>query len=546
MRVSACILRRRVRVIALLIAFAVGGLVLTGCSTVTTGEETPATPVGQIIPSRLALVHTGCVMGRFAPDDTSVGLAAVAGHAKALEAEGYDVLLVDSGNSLLGTTLVDLADGENAIALFNAAGYDALALGASELSLGGRTLATRSSQSDFALLSANATKGAGEQLLTDASTSITLSDGRLVGIFGLTAPTPAGQAELPTAGKATQSAEELIACAQEQVALLRKEGCRLVVCLTNLGTDEETLTAAELAHKVSGIDVILDAGGTQARHEAQTDASGDETLVVTTPQGLAGATTVFWEQGTLSAKPLDLTATEISDEQIEALLNQTAQEQETWLSALVATSSRPFYRKVARRKECSLGDLVADAVLWEGRHAGARGTPDVALVDAGSLRASLRAGDITRADIFSLCPRSKTRLYTLQVSGAQLAETLSQALASTDDSADFPQVAGMTIERRRASRKAPWNVEITTIGDRAFSPTDQYLLVVTERIAAGHGPYAHLTADGATITSLDTSTSDALIDYLTRSCHGTVPASYDEPQGRLVSVTGSKQAKNGS
>ena len=514
---------------------------LAGCSTVTTGDDSWDTPVGQIIPARLAIIHTGSARGTFAADDGRLGLASVVGRAHQLEEEGYDVLLLDSGNTLMGPD--DLTDGEDAVGLLNAAGYDALALGQSELALGVRTFATRSSQSDFALLSANATADSGSTPVTDAHTVMTLSDGRLVGVFGLSAPTTPATRNLPVAGSVAQGDDAIVSCAQEQVAALRKEGCRLVVCLTNLGTSDLTITADQLAASVSGIDIVLDVSDLSSGRVAQTDASGEQTLVVSTPAGLHGASVVFWEQGTLSADALDDTQAPDADEQIEALLNQTAQERQSWLEASVATSPANRSHQIARKREAVLGDLVADAALWEGRHAGVRVKPDAALVDAGSLAASLPAGNLTRADAYAICPHEATRLFALQVSGAQLQDALEAAFA-LGASEEFPQVAGMELTWRKKTKKQEARVEIASIGGGSFQPKGRYLIVTTAHVAAGEGPWAALSPEE--VTDLDASCGKALCDYLVRVCHGSIGTDYDATQGRIVREDTTSSAKRSS
>ena len=503
-------------------------LVLTACSTVTTGDESTSTPVGQIVPSRLAIVHTGALQGSFEPDDGRLGLASVVGRAHQLERDGYDVLLLDSGDTLMGTD--DLTDGEDAVGLLNAAGYDALALGPTELALGARTFATRSSQSDFALISANATSEDND-LVTSAYTIATLSDGRLVGVFGLSAPTPAATRNLPYAGSVAQGDDAIIACAQDQVAALRKEGCRLVVCLANLGISDLAPTADQLASSVSGIDVVLDVSGLSFGRVAQTDASGEQTLVVTTPAGLKGASVVFWEQGTLSAETLDGTQATASDEQIEALLNQAEQERQEWFGASIASSPVRRAHQIARKREAILGDLVADAALWEGRRAGVRVKPDAALIDAGALAAPLPAGKLTRADVFAICPHADTRLFAMQVSGAHLRDALEDALA-LGTSEEFPQVAGIELTWRKVKGKREARVEVASVGGRPFSADERYLIVATAHVAAGEGAYASLAPEE--VTDLDASAGKALVDYLVRACHGSIDVPYDATQGRIT------------
>lgn len=514
---------------------------MAGCSTVTTGEETPSSPVGQIVPSRLALVHTGAIRGNFDAEKDGVGLAAVVAYANSLEEEGYDVVLLDSGDSLLGSDLVDITDGENAVGFFNTAGYDAIALGSSELSLSRRLLATRVSQSEATLLSANATSVDESSLPGQPNTTITLSDGRVIGIFGISSTRNEDEATPLDAGVVSSDEAQLVDVAQQQVADLRAQGCKLVVCLSNLGQGSQTLDARGLAAKVSGIDIVLDAGTEEASHAAQEDASGEETLVVETPGGLVGASAVFWEQGTLSAVTLGQDELDSTDEQTQALVTQTMLEQQSWLASEVATSDKALSRKNVGTRECPLGDLAADALIWEARRAGSRVIPDVAVIDAASIKEGLPEGPITRADLLAICPHTETRLYTVRLSGQQLHDLLGAALGSSAAPDDFPQVAGIT-----ASINKKGKLSIEKVGETAFSPTASYLAVVSEHIAAGEGAYHDALTDATELTSLDTSAGKALIGYLGRACHASLPDSYHKAQERITMPSSTNRQKASS
>ena len=173
---------------AALVLLALVSVLLCGCSTTSIHEEEPATPVNQVIPAKLAIVHTGGVGGAYARQGDSMGIASVAALAHKLEDEGYEVLLLDSGDSFVGSPLVNLSDGEAPVAFMNAAGYDALTLGQAELSLGLDLLKRRTTQSDFTYLSANVKPATKAKTPMKENMVITLADGRKVGVFGLSAP----------------------------------------------------------------------------------------------------------------------------------------------------------------------------------------------------------------------------------------------------------------------------------------------------------------------------------------------------------------------
>ena len=520
-----------------MITCVVASLALMGCSTITTGEEQPAEPVGQIVPSRIAIVHTGLVAGQFEKSERSLGIASACHIARGLESQGYDVLMLDSGGSLCGTNLVDLSDGELAIGFLNAAGYDAITLGACELSWGADLIAKREEQIDGTFLSATITKTDDASAVGSPSTVIKLSDGRTVGIIGITSPQV-------MSGVGARTAQELTSCdvdmaiqiTQQHVRELKEQGCLLVVGLANLPEGEGALTAQMIAEQVEGLDVILNASAAStSTHETLTDGSGGSVLVVETAGALAEASVVVWEHDSLAARSYTADYHDV-DEQVNALVTQSAQEQVRYLGEQCAKASKELPVADVRGKEIGLGDLVADAALWESRHVGVKAYPDAALIDAHSLKAALPAGEITREAAFAVCPHASTHLYQIQMSGQELFDIISRATNSfPNESDDFPQMTGLSLTLTTKEGEASPQLEISTVGTRKFSLTDTYTLIVTERIANGAGAYASLLDNEA--VPLKTSAGKGLINYLSNECKGIVPSTYEKPQGRLTAKT---------
>ena len=515
-------------------------LLACGCSTTTITEEQPSKPVSQVIPATLAIVHTGGARGSFSAD--GVACPAVAARlAHDLREEGFDVLLLDSGDTLHGGDPTDLSYGEDAIGFLNAAGYDALALGTSELDLGQETLRARDLQGDFPLLSANVTTDEDAPQVMPHEV-FALSDGRTIGVFALTAPAAATQASPLALRGITLSTDDLAAIAQQQVGELRSEGCRLIVCLTNLGdgTDSQ-LDATTLASQVSGIDILLDAGAEEG-HKVVKDASDDETLVVETAAAPGAVSVVTWARGTLSVTPHKVEQGEATDEQVDALVTQTNIELEHRLSQ-VLTKAGFVVPLPQGAEESTLGDLTSDAILWQARRS-APDAPDAAVITNGSLAAAIDEGDVTRGDALLVMPQATSRLCVVEVSGTQLQETLEDAIAAAqDDPTHMPQVSGIAcaIDAKDAHRP---KVSITEVGGHAFSPTETYRIATLEPLLLAELEQADdetVTADVLSATTrLDVSGGEALASYLARKCKGNLPERYHEPQKRLVTKTGTK------
>ena len=97
-------------------------------------------------------------------------------------------------------------------------------------------------------------------------------------------------------------------------------------------------------------------------------------------------------------------------------------------------------RAVCRAMECTMGNLIADAMLARVADQGIQ----VAIQNGGGIRASIDAGDVTMGEVLTVLPFQNT-LSTFQVSGATLVAALENGVSQMEEGAGrFPQVAGMS------------------------------------------------------------------------------------------------------
>jgi 2',3'-cyclic-nucleotide 2'-phosphodiesterase (5'-nucleotidase family) len=182
-------------------------------------------------------------------------------------------VLLDTGDALVGGgVLGDTTQGEAVVAGMNLMGYDALALGPLELSLGPDVLRERMAEAAFPLLSGNVVLTGTEELVARPYTVLEVG-GRRVGVLGLTRPS-----HEPLAG--FQVLDPLTA-ANEYVPELAEKSDAVVV-LTNLGYR----AGLELANAVPGIDLLIAALPGQLPDRARR-VPGTGALVVTAEQPLA-------------------------------------------------------------------------------------------------------------------------------------------------------------------------------------------------------------------------------------------------------------------
>ena len=514
------------------------GIALSACSTVTIYEEEPETPVGQIVPSKLAIVHTAGMADSFDASDTSLGIAAVAQLSHDLKEDGYDVMLLDSGNTLASPEGLDFSDAEVPVAYLNAASYDATLASVGELGMGRDLIHQRSKQASFSLLSSNLMDSTSGEFALASTKVVKLRDGRKVGVFALTAPDDLEKIGPFEASGLEADWDDLVASAQKNVDELRDQGCLLVICLSDLDRSAEgPFGPHELAGRVSGIDFVLDVSDSQWNETRITDASDGHPLVVETPEGLSSVSVVTWERGVSGAKPIEVGTYDGSDEQVQALVTQTDIETDTQLKGELTKSSFELSSEASETGESALGDLVADAMLWTAQ-GGPNSTASAAIIDSASIVSGLGKGNITRADALGCCPHASTRLYAVETSGRELQSALADQFAG--DQGALIQVAGMTVEL--ANSKAA-KLSIKTIGGKDFSPTATYTIVITSKALFGDTSLARLATDDlSNVTSLNTSAGKALCGYLSHKCKPTVPSSYQKPEERIAQEKADKKS----
>ena len=181
---------------------------------------------------------------------------------EALAAHPGGVLLLEGGDVLQGRFL-ERQDGDRARAaadmwsLYEAAGYDAGALGNHEFDNGPKTV-RRALQglSQYRLLAANVDG--------DGTSLDPTEPGRPAGLFGATALVDCGGIKIGLFGLLTPSTrtisdlgdvklKPLIETVQASLSALRHQGAETVVLLSHLGVDDDK----QLAQAVMGIDVIV-------------------------------------------------------------------------------------------------------------------------------------------------------------------------------------------------------------------------------------------------------------------------------------------------
>jgi len=132
-----------------------------------------------------------------------------------------------------------------------------------------------------------------------------------------------------------------------------------------------------------------------------------------------------------------------------------------------------------RNRETALGNFVADIMM---SHTGA----EMALINSGAIRASIRQGPITLEDVFKTVP-FPNELATMALTGAEIEQALLRSVSRTSADADggFLQVSGITFDVRGRS------VENVRVGKnrQPLQPKTVYKVAITDFLATGGDSY---------------------------------------------------------
>lgn len=498
----------------------------------------------------IVILHTNDVHGGIS------GYAKAATLKQSYQKRGAYVLLLDAGDFIQGDPTVSASQGATAIELMNLAGYDAAALGNHEFDYGYDNLVKLSAEAKFPFLSAN-TLYNGKTAFGD-NKIFTAPNGTKIGVFGLETPETATKAHPgKIKGVTFPAGQEMFKIAQNQVNALKSQGCDFIVCLGHLGIDNESVgnRSIDLLNAVTGIDVFID-GHSHSDLEAVKAASNGtgkvgSTLLTSTGTKLANIGVVTIDpKGEITVSSLSTDSLTAADPVVSARAAAIKKQIDDDYGTVFAKTTYELNGAKApdgnRDGETNLGDLIADALVWGARQNGE--TVDAAVTNGGGIRATVKAGDITKKDVNTVLPFGNT-LSIVKVTGAELLEALEASTYCTPDAlGGFPQVSGIvfTVDTTKAydagslypdsTYHAPNSINrvtIQSVGGKAFDAKAVYTIATNDFLAAGGDTYYAFKAASANY-DIGAPMDEVLMDYIRTELKGVVGDTYAKPQGRIT------------
>ena len=424
-------------------------------------------------------------------------------------------ILVDGGDQFQGTLFYTYYKGALAAEMMNKMGYDAMTVGNHESDDGPEVLKGFMDAVNFPVLMSNADVSR-EPLLADklAKSTVIERGGEKLGLIGLT---PQDTDELASPGPNIIFTDPVQAV-QGEVDKLTAEGVNKIIVLSHSGYGVDQLVAAG----TTGVDVIV--GGhsntllsnTNERAEgAYPTMVGNTAIVQAYAYGkfLGELNVVFDDAGVITSatgEPLIMDAAVTEDEVTVARVAEAAAPLEEIRNKVVAQTDEAIGgdRAVCRAMECTMGNLIADAMLARVADQGIQ----IAIQNGGGIRASIDAGEVTMGEVLTVLPFQNT-LSTFQVTGATLVEALENGVGQVEEGAGrFPQVAGMSFAFD-ATQPAGSRVSDVMVGGAAIEMDKVYGVVSNNYVRNGGDGY-DMFRDAANAYDFGPDLADVTAEYL--------------------------------
>ncbi len=418
---------------------------------------------------------------------------------KEVESAGGHVLFLHAGDMNTGVPESDMLDAAPDIVAFNMMRLDAMVLGNHEFDKPKQILARQMKLAKFPMLSANFHDPEG---VVKPEPYIVKDFGDVkVAIIGLTTEETAILEPLHLKGATFANCVETAKRLVEEL----KDRVDIVVVLAHLGWGPEgegKTTSKQLAQLVNGIHVIVD-GHSHTRFETAQVVNGVIVVQAWEWGKYVGRLDLEIENGKIvshswRAIPVNLKVYKGKDEQgkdiyefidkpyeehfyVKTVLDYFRQLGDERLNTVIGRTHVLLdgERANVRSKSTNLANMICDAMMWKVN-------ADVALMNGGGIRASIRPGDITVRDVLTVLPFGNT-LYVLKMTGEQLMKVLEYAATVKEGQGAFLQVGGLTW------KSVAGQVVEAKVKGEPIDPNKVYVVVTNNYLAGGGDGYTVLT-----------------------------------------------------
>ncbi|KAA3513042.1 5'-nucleotidase C-terminal domain-containing protein [Agrobacterium rosae] len=454
-----------------------------------------------------------------------------------------NILVLDAGDQFQGSLFYTQYKSGPVAEFMNGIGFDAMAIGNHEFDDGPAELLKLINAVKFPIISGN-TKIADGSELKDKFKGYIIKEmgGQKVAVVSVLA-TDTNETSSP-GDKVTF--EDEIEYLKGAVKEIQDQGVNKIVVLSHVGYVKDQ----EIARSVDGIDVIV--GGHSHTLLSSTDpkAAGPYPTLVKDPSGvevpivtayayskyLGDLTVTFDDNGVVkstSGAPKLLDASVTPDEAFTKRVTELAAPLEAVKAKEIGTSEAAIdgSREVCRAKECTMGNLVSDALLDRVKDQGIT----IAIQNGGGLRASIDAGPVTMGEVLTVLPFQNS-IATFQIKGVDLLAALENGAGQIEEGAGrFVQTAGLKYSFDRSKPAGSRIVSVEVKEGDAFvklDPEKTYGVVTNNYTRTGGDGFKTFATKAINPYDFGPSLEDAVAAYI--GAHSPYKPYLD---GRVADVT---------
>ena len=502
---------------------------------------------------------------------SNIGYDGLALYKKELESLYDNVLLIDAGDAIQGTSIGSISKGSALVDMMNHLGYDLAVPGNHEFDFGFEVLDDCAEQLNCGYVCANFCTSDGQPVYEPWR--IIEAGGLKIGFVGAVIPDTFTRSAIKDIKNevgepmydfmADETGDRLSECLQKAIDEARDNGADYVILVPHLGTNKNIASfyaTDNIVAKLTGLDAILDAHSHEVYNTTIPDKDGNMIPIIQTGANMKGlGTLTIYKDGRLEEKYIDTVPAfpEIPYETVQRgdVERNVDPDMKKFMDDITASYAPVLKRKIgelsvdlikmyesndpSRSEENGLCDFVADAFRGVG------GT-QIGFINAGTVRNNLYAGDITYQDIVDILPYCNN-MVTARVTGQMILDALEfgcSFLPKRDGG--FPQTSGMTYtinqeiptsvkmdERKQfISVDGERRVSDVKIGDEDLDPNGSYTIAITQYLLTGGNGFTMF--DGAEIlTDPRLADNEVVVKYIEENLNGKIPDMYEKPLGRI-------------
>ena len=491
------------------------------------------------------------------------GYAKFAGLRSEYQAQTPYVTMVSAGDFAQGGIIGTLTNGEGVAKIMNKVGYDIVTPGNHEFDYGIKQMYHLLNDClDATVVSANFCHYPSMEL---AFEPYTIKEyGKLkVAYIGLTtantytSTSPSNFQDSEGSKIYDFMNDQLDVQTNRVVEKARSEGAAYVVLIAHLGDGivPDCKNALDIIHSTHGIDAVLDGHyHTVINDSLVSNAEGKMVHYTSTGTKFQkmGVLTID-KTGNIGTRLVETSTYNNVDADVQSFVDRVNKEVLAAGDYVIGHSDFELSindadgNRLVRNQESGLGNFIADSYqsLFDA---------DIALVNGGGLRSSLKAGDITYNNVLDVTPFSNN-LCSATITGQQLLDGLESSYSLLPyESGSFMHIGGMRLNIDLSVQAefvkedgifvavadgSPRRVSNLEIYNKATGQYEPVKPSRTYRIASSTFILRDLGCSGAfryakPDEDLGITDVEATVAYLRDKLHGNIPSNYSSTEGRIV------------